>query len=265
MSARAPEGLLPTLGDLGGFFEVTDPTVRDSDAVAWTDALAPDALTARVATIRAALGRATGQTAEDVDVRVAVSALQVGLASRLWSVALAGAVLHDWVPDLTSANLVASPVHAGRVPLGLVDPGAGYAVTGLPEITDRVAGTVVDDSLAALEAACTQVGRTSAQVLRSNSASSLVGAARVLAGARPSSGPRAWEVVRRLLEVPALARGGGVRERSGLPAGTGGGMEHHAEAFLRRGCCLYDRLPGHGLCPDCVRAVRRPDLVTPGH
>ncbi|ANS78393.1 hypothetical protein SGUI_0997 [Serinicoccus hydrothermalis] len=264
MSERAPEGLLPALAGLGGFFELTRPA-EGSDAVPWSEVLAHDALLARTATVRAALARSSGIPLEDVDTKVAVSALQVGLASRLWSVAMAGAVLHRWVPDLGSDNLVASPGHGGPVPLALADPSRGYAVRGTPESARVLGGVVVEDSLAALDAACARVGPTSSQVLRSNSASSLVGAARVLGTQRPEDRPSAWALARAVLEHPGLARGGRVRERAGLPEGVGGAMERPREAFLRHGCCLFDRLPQHGLCPDCVRAEHRPDLVTPGH
>src|SRR5690606_39522193 len=49
----------------------------------------------------------------DVDPRVAVSAVQVGLVSRLWSAALAPALLLDWVPDLRLPALVSVGPPAG--------------------------------------------------------------------------------------------------------------------------------------------------------
>lgn len=219
----------------------------------------------RLAQVRAALGVSTGQPTEQVDAKVAASALQVGLASRLWSVGVAGAVLHERVPDLGSDNLLGSPVHRGAVPLALADETAGYAAPDLSRAADVLVGTVAEDSLAALDEACARVGGVSRQVLLSNAASSLVGAARVLARARPTAGPAAWALVRLLLDRPAVGGGGLLRNRGELPEGVGGGMERPTEAFMRRGCCLFDRIPGHGLCPDCVRAERRPDLVTPGH
>lgn len=222
-------------------------------------------LRARLRQVQGALAQRTGQAADAVDRKVAMSAVQVGLASRLWSVGLASAVLGSWVPDLGSSNLVGSPVHQGTVPLALAHPERGYAVADLGQAADRISEVVVRSSLADLDAACSRVGRVSPQVLRSNSASSLVGAARVLSRARPQAGPAAWELARLLLQDPVLRTGGGRRERDGLPAGVGGAMERSGEAFLRAGCCLFDRIPGHGLCPDCVRAPRQPHLVTPEH
>lgn len=265
VAAGPPPDLWVSLRELGGFFELTEP--RGTDAVPWADALEPQALRPRIEVVRGALAQATGQQVDEVDAKVAVSALQVGLASRVWSVALAGVVLHGWLPDLSSRSLRASPVHRGKVPLGVVDPTAGQSVdpTDPHGAAHVLSGVVVQDALAQLDDACVAVGRVSAQVLRSNTASSLVGAARVLTSKVPSAGPTAWALAGALLAEPDLATGGTVRVRADLPAGTGGAMETQDEAFMRRGCCLYDRLPEHGLCPDCVRAERRPDLVTPGH
>ena len=254
---------LGELGELGGFFALADP--GGTDAVPWAEMLSEEPLSLRLAQVRAALASSTGQATDAVDPKVAMSALQIGLASRLWSVGVASAMFHSWVPDLGPANLLGSPIHRGTVPLALADGERGYAVSDVSGAAARLVEVVVRGSLADLDAACARVGRVSPQVLRSNSASSLVGAARVLARARPRSGPAAWELARTLLEDPALRTGGRRRARAELPDGVGGAMEEPREAFMRIGCCLFDRIPGHGLCPDCVRAERQPHLVTPGH
>ncbi len=254
-----------TLDSLGGFFTLVAPPPAGSDALPWPRVLAEDALTARFATVRAALATGSRMAVDEVDLKVAVSATQVGLASRLWSVALGAAVLEGWLPDLGSEALLASPVHRGEVPLGVADPGRGYEVSSLPEAADVIGRTVVADSLAALNAACAAAGRTPARVLVSNSTSALVGAARVLSSHRPEHAGNAWGLARLLLRQPAVAEGGDVVEPVGLPAGVGGAMERADEAFLRTGCCVFYRLPGHGLCPDCVLAPSRPEQVTEAH
>lgn len=264
-TAGAGERALAALGSLGGFFTLVGPPPAGSDALPWPEVLAEDALTARFASVRSALAGSTGMAVDEVDPKVAVSATQVGLASRLWSVALGAAVLEGWLPDLGSASLVASPVHRGAVPLGVADPAQGYAVPSLPEAADAIAGTVVQDSLAALHAACASAGRTPDRVLVSNSTSALVGAARVLASHRPDRGADAWALARLLLAHPAVAAGGEVVSPDALPAGVGGAMQTTEEAFLRSGCCVFYRLPGHGLCPDCVLAPSRPEQVTEAH
>lgn len=253
----------PTLAALGGFFALTEP--ERTDALPWLELLADHHLERRLREVREALARSTGQAPEQVDTKVAMSALQVGLASRLWSVALGSAVLDGWLPDLRPGNLLGSPGHRGAVPLALADPTAGYAAPTARHARDLIGETVVDATLVALDEACATVGKVGRQVLLSNAASSLVGAARVLSRHRADVGPAAWEVTRLLLELPGLSPGGARRRRAELPVGVGGAMEERTEAFVRRGCCLFDRIPEHGLCPDCVRAERRPDLVTPGH
>lgn len=234
---------------------------------------------------------------DELEVRLAVSATQIGLASRLWSVTLASAVLHSWVPALHAPYLVTSPEHGGSVPLGITDPDAGYAVprpahdnsapvpshgqaapapptqaTQPATATDQtqaetaeVIMAAVGNSLESLHTACASIGPTPLRVLASNTASSLVGAARVLARARPAHAATTWQLARGLLAHPVVATGGAARPAAELPAGVGGPMQGRDEAFLRSGCCLFYRLPGHGLCPDCVIAQRRPGQVTPSH
>lgn len=254
-----------TLGSLGGFFSLAVPPPAGSDAVPWPRVLAEPALTQRFAAVRAALAASTGMAVGEVDPKVAVSAAQVSLASRLWSVALGAAVLEGWLPDLGSTALVASPMHRGEVPLGVTDPERGYAVSSLEEAASLIVRTVVEDSLAALVAACASTGRTPEKVLISNSTSALVGGARVLGSRRPDRAADAWALARLLLDHPALADGGAVVDPAVLPPGVGGPMERRDEAFLRSGCCVFYRLPGHGLCPDCVLAPSRPEQVTEAH
>ena len=254
-----------TLAGLGGFFAVAAPPALGDDAVPWTQVLAAPVLQARFDAVRSALAGSSGLPVEEIDPKVAVSATQVGLASRLWSVALGAVVLHGWVPDLSGANLVASPGHRGQVPLGVRDPGAGYAVRSPEEAAARIAQLVADDALAALEAACAEAGRTPRRVLASNSTSALVGGARVLAGLRPAHADAAWTLTRGLLRHTSVAAGGSAVDPQTLPSGVGGAMQRPDEAFLRTGCCVFYRLPGHGLCPDCVLAPSRHTEVTPSH
>lgn len=277
---------LATLDELGGFFAVVPAPGPETGAVAWSDVLAEQALSTRFTTVRAALAESSRLPVEQVDPKVAVSAVQVAVASRLWSVALASAVLHGWVPDLSADNLVASPQHRGSVPLGVKDPQAGYAVPLMPSAAGSgggrvaltgaehldLAGTarlldehVARGPLVELGVACTRVGRTPRRVLTSNSTSALVGGARVLAGLRPAQGATAWALVRELLVRPAASAGGALVDRATLPDGVGGATDRAGEAFLRSGCCLFYRLPRHGLCPDCVLAPSRAGEVTPGH
>lgn len=258
---------LATLNELGGFFTLVPAPGPGSGTVAWASVLAEPALTARFATVRAKLAESSRLPVEAVDPKVAVSATQVGLASRLWSVALASAVLHGWVPDLSADNLVATTEHGGAVPLGVKEAHAGYAArpVDVTETARLLGDRVGRGPVAELEAACSRIGRTPRRVLASNSTSALVGGARVLAHLRPSHAALTWALTRQLLAHPTVAAGGEAVERHALPDAVGGAMEHVDEAFLRTGCCLFYRLPRHGLCPDCVLAPSRAEEVTPAH
>jgi ferric iron reductase protein FhuF len=84
-------------------------------------------------------------------------------------------------------------------------------------------------------------GRTfalSPQVLWGNVASSLAGALTMLRAARPDRGVEATRIVARLLEHGTLA-------------GTGD-LDPAGPSFVRRSCCLFYRVPGAGICGDCV-------------
>lgn len=235
LTAPDPAQLAASLTDLGGFF----PWQVDLQGlVPLRRALGHPDLPARFAAVREAMG--TDTVAEP---RVAVSAVQVGLVSRLWSVGLASAFLHGWVPDLSTALLRIAPRHGSPVPLASADPSAGRPATGPAEIADTLRDLVLGGSVGDVDRACAALGRTSPQVMVSNTASALVNAGRMLVRHRPDFGHPVDATVRILLADPRLARGGS------FPDGTA--------QFRRRGCCLYYRLPGHGLCPDCV-------LVTAG-
>lgn len=226
------------LTELGGFAVLE----MDRDGLLpLTTALDPDHLTQRFAATRAGLSAGTGVPLAQVPARTAVSAAQMGLVSRFWSIALASLALHDRVPDLTPEGVWVHPGHRNPSPLAVT--GAGRAVSGAAEAVAVLEALVVRGAVAAVTQACAEHGRTSRQVLVSNAASSLVASAGVLGGQVPPQAGRLDVVVRLLLGRPWLAAGGGYRQDVG---------------FTRAGCCLYYRLPGHGLCSDCVLVRARP-------
>ncbi|NLG23563.1 MAG: (2Fe-2S)-binding protein [Actinomycetales bacterium] len=247
------DGILPPaqraaeLTGLGGFAVLQ---VGTEGLLPLPMALGADHLAARFAATRTGLAAGTGLALEQVPLRTAVSAAQVGLVSRFWSIALASVALHGWVPALTPDLVRVDPGHRNPSPIALDEPEAGRSVVGLEETVAAVEALVVHGAVAAVTEACRVHGRTSATVLVSNAASSLVAAARVVGGKVPGRAEHLDAVARRLLARPWLAEGGAYRdvEADGRAA----------EEFKRTGCCLYYRLPGHGLCPDCV-------LVRPGH
>lgn len=234
------------LTELGGFavWQV------DTDGlIPLAAALEAGPLADRFAATRAGLATGSGLATDEVMARTAVSAAQVGLVSRLWSVALASVARHGWVPELTVDQLLVAPSHRNPSPMALADAASGVPVTDPAHAARAIEELVVHGAVVGITDACRVQGRTAANVLVSNAASSLVAAARAVGRTVPQRTDQLHDVARLLLRTPWLAAGGGYRsadDRAGH------------EEFRRTGCCLYYRLPGHGLCPDCV-------LVRPGH
>ncbi|WP_162801931.1 (2Fe-2S)-binding protein [Ornithinimicrobium murale] len=221
-------------------------------------ALDAEHLQERFTATRAGLAVGTGLPVAEVQPRTAVSAAQVGLVSRFWSIALAAVALRDRVPDLSADRIWVDRSHRNPSPIavswdgqqGAGQRGVGHAVDGTTETVAALEALVVHGAVAAVTDACGEHGRTSANVLVSNAASSLLAAARVIGRQVPGRAEHLDRVARALLTVPFLAAGGSFRSSED--------DRQAGDQFRRNGCCLYYRLPGHGLCPDCV-------LVRPGH
>lgn len=183
--------------------------------------------------------------------RVAASLAHQGLASRLWSVALASAVLLGRLPDLAPDRLRWDP--DGVLPDDLWLPGDPAPAGGAGDLggsggtggTGGAAAAVWQagyrDHLAPLAVAVRRLVPVSAALLRGNAASALAGAGRQLVRWARSTGAGraaavAEEITAALLARPELAAAG---------TRDGGG-------YRRRSCCLYYRTPAGGLCGDCV-------------
>jgi ferric iron reductase protein FhuF len=85
--------------------------------------------------------------------------------------------------------------------------------------------------------------RVSRQVLWGNVASGLASALGMLAAARPDRAEIAAALADRLLDRPPL-RGTGELVRPDL--------SNLRRFFVRRSCCMFYRVPGAGMCADCV-------------
>lgn len=160
--------------------------------------------------------------------RVAASVAQLGLAARLWSVALGTAALAGVVPELGPDRAYWRLPKGGTLELWVPDVRSG-------EPAETLHAVVVTENLAPIAAAIRSVTPVAERLLWGNAASALAGVLRVLGPAGPAARARAVRLVGELLEWPPLRGGGG-------PAG----------AFRRTTCCLYYRVPGGGLCGDCV-------------
>ena len=164
--------------------------------------------------VRQDLGGRISATVGGCEPRVAESTLVLGLAARLWSVALGSVALTGVLPDLAH---FAFTDDRGSVRLGLVHP-RGWRTTDPRDVYE----VVVTRTLSPIIASMTLAPR----LLWGNVASALAGAARVLD--LPGDG-----LAGALLDLPPLQ---GELDLSGR----------------RATCCLFYRVPGAGLCGDCV-------------
>ena len=168
--------------------------------------------------------------------RIAASVAHLGLAARLWSVALGCAVLYGRLPALDPRRLHWDP--DGSAPDDLWLPEA--RPSGREADAAALADAVLHAHLAPLAAAVRARHRLAPGLLRGNAASALAGAARALeqwarAHGRTEVAARTRALTSGLLADPLLAG-------TGTLTGT---------AFRRRSCCLYYRVPGSGVCGDC--------------
>jgi hypothetical protein len=210
------------LSDLGPFFEVQSVAAEEQ----WRPLnalLAGPALDERVDHVEAFLGAMTGQSVER---RVAASTMSLGLFARLVAPQMGAAVLGHALPRLSFDTCYWQPVDGGPWPLALV--GAGR---------DADLAAALEDVLLPLVEAIAARCSLSEHVLTGNVASAVFGAVRMISSARP--------------DLAAVAEGLGTRLLAYPLAGAG----HVHGSFVRSSCCLYYRIPGGGLCGDCVLAT----------
>ncbi|MEN8651802.1 (2Fe-2S)-binding protein [Streptomyces sp. 21So2-11] len=167
--------------------------------------------------------------------RVAASIAHLGLAARLWSVAIGPAALYGEFLDLPAADLHWDADLTSPDDLWLA------ASRTLPGTADRIREVVQTGHLVPLADALRRDGAISPALLWGNAGSALAGATRELRtwarkNGRPEVGERAQRLAGELFRHPDLR-------------GTG---TLHGAAFRRRSCCLYYRCPSGGLCGDCV-------------
>ncbi|MBC6459016.1 (2Fe-2S)-binding protein [Actinomadura sp. HBU206391] len=166
--------------------------------------------------------------------RVAASILFQGLASRLWSPAVACAA-YGMVLDLSDLHWRWAP--GAPIALWLPEPVARRSADPASDVHTLV----VDGQLRPLRTVLLQVTRLADGLLWGNAASALAGTLQA-AGRRPALAAAMSQLVGDLLTRDPLAAAGTVDT-------TG--------RFVRRSCCLYYRVPPGGeLCGDCCLAPR---------
>jgi hypothetical protein len=198
----------------------------------------PGSVDAAIARARERLAARARVAVAAVETRVAASVWHLGLAARVASPALAAAARSGLCPRLDDL------LWRDR-----------DGVTTLAVASDRLTATAVDSPAAAVAAIETgvvapllrpltttaaAVGSISEQALWGNVWSAFAGAAAVMASA--AVGPGSGDELTPDAIVAGLVVAG---------AGPRGGFDSHGR-YRRDTCCLYYRLPGGGLCGDCV-------------
>ena len=195
----------------------------------------PDVLVERVAAARAMLAERSRVEVGEIEERATASIVFLGLAARLVSPAFACAALADRVPDLQLDSLWWQPTVGGPWPLAR-SSAAGSGPAG--DLAEDLDALVLRPIVAPVLEAFGRTFALSTQVLWGNVASSLAGALTMLRTAQPDRADAATQLVGRLLEHGTLA-------------GTGD-LDPAGPSFVRRSCCLFYRVPGAGICGDCV-------------
>ena len=189
--------------------------------------------------MRRALAASAGRPAEEIPLRVAASVAHLGLVARLIAPVLAATASHRHL-DMRLAGLWWQDKLGGPAPLSIPapgDPGRGQRDCDLP--AGNACHVLLDDVIAPITAATSDLVPVSGQVLWGNVASAINGAANHLAGLRPDLGRQAWAAATAFFTCPQLSR-----ERQGP-----------GPAFRRSSCCLiYQLAPDqtHGICGDCI-------------
>jgi hypothetical protein len=241
-------GLLAELAEFGPFFAVQTHRAGAAPPAPWQplDTLigSATALATRISAVRDSLAAAAGCPASQVELRVAASVAQLGIAARLISPVLGSAVLGvplhidagqaRWVPALGRPFPLSLALPGDAGPPGRPQPAA------IAEAVRPLTGLLAGPVRALLDMTAPMVSR---RVLCGNVGSAINGAATVISAARPPLRPRAIRVSTAALRFPGLA--GSYR---GQPT----------TSFQRRSCCLIYRIPGNPqYCGDCILTARQ--------
>jgi ABC-type cobalamin/Fe3+-siderophores transport system ATPase subunit len=161
--------------------------------------------------------------------RVAASTFFLGFAARLWSVGLGAVAGYRLLVDLPPERLLFREVE-GQIELHLEHPAAQQR----DDLPAALADLVLDTHLTPLGVALRRISPISERLLEGNSASALLGAARVFDRDRATTS--GWQLARSICTDPRLS--------SAVSFGD--------TDYRRNSCCLYYRTPHGGLCGDCA-------------
>ncbi|HEX6501295.1 MAG TPA: (2Fe-2S)-binding protein [Micromonosporaceae bacterium] len=187
---------------------------------------------------------ATGRRLRHHERRVAASIVHQGFAARLLSPQLGAIALRGWVVDLPARRTRWRLLDRHSLALAACE---ARAWQGPP---DALLAYLLDDAfhehLLPLEHALRSSAKLPDGLLRGNVASVIANGFRLL---EPRLGAGWRDLTRIALDHRYLRGQGTLRDRP--------------PPFVRRSCCLYYRVPGGGVCGDCVLAARPEDRGPP--
>jgi hypothetical protein len=187
--------------------------------------------------VRVALASRAGCAPEGIELRVAASVTQLGLAARLIAPVLAAQAGRHQL-DLRLGGVWWQDTVGGPMPLSVPGPAAAAgADPGSPPAT----ATLLDEVITPITVTAAALAPVSPRVLWGNVASAVNGAASQVAMARPELAAAAWATAVTFFRDPRLRA-----ERN--PPGP---------SFRRSSCCLIYRLArgkNGPVCGDCVLA-----------
>ena len=246
---QAPQAILKDLAALGSFFAVDSHLAGTDPGPPWRPlselAMPSEPLLGRIGSVRGALAASAGRPDDEIPLRVAASVAHLGLAARLIAPVLAATASQRHL-DMRLAGLWWRDRLGGPAPLSI--PAPGDPAPGQSSSCDPPGGNacrlLLDDVIAPITAATSDLVPVSGQVLWGNVASAVNGAANQLATLRPGLSRQAWAAAAIFFSCPQLSR-----ERQ--PPGP---------AFRRSSCCLiYQLTPGgtQSTCGDCILGTAR--------
>lgn len=211
--------------------------------------------------IRSAVRR-VGLAMGTEEFRTAASTFHIGVVARLWSITLGAMVLTGTRVLLDPARIFYSPTSTG-ITLSTEDPqvqtldpqarGADGTIGGAAAA--EAAAALQDGHLGVLAAGLGRAGSIARPMLRGNTVATVFGAGRMIDRHLGWSAPP--EFTGPALPEPVLPAARGPGWRSALITAASEPLAGAAEfdaagGYRRRSCCLYYRVPGGGLCGDCV-------------
>jgi hypothetical protein len=209
--------------------------------------LDPAVLGDSVTSLQRILAERTRVPVTDLDLRSCASTHFLALASRLVAPGLGSAALRGVVPVLTPSAIGWQRVDGGPIPIAVHAVEAAGA-DGPGHAAELMLTSLVQPVIAPLAGAFAETFRLSDQVLWGNVASALAGAAGMLtrSGVMLALDPVSIAVA--LGDLGPLVGMGSWRQPDAAPAGR---------FFVRNNCCLFYRIPGGGMCGDCVLITDR--------